>query len=206
MSGTGKRAAQFVGGVTKALRFGLRRPSVEDMVDAAMGPRGMAIAHLPVVRSSLSRVHGEWSIFLDPSLAPAQMRWRLAHHFSEWLLLQEGVTGAEAARLRSPIAAEMAIAHDVAARAVGRVPFVDLATRLVLPVATMLLREAEVARVPTALLAQGARGTYARVRGDDAGRLPVDVCALELLASGRGIGVVRYPVPEDFGVVLRLVA
>ena len=201
-----ERAAQFVGDVARGLGFGTRRPSAEDMIDAAMGPRGMAIARLPVARSSLSKVGGEWTIFLDPRLPATQMRWRLAHHFSEWLLAQDGVVGVEADALRSPVAAEIILAHDVAARAVGRVAFVDLAARLNVPTTAMLLREAEVARVPTVLLAQGRRGTYARVRGDDSGRLPLEIPALELLASRRGIGVKRYPVPEDFGVVLRLVA
>jgi hypothetical protein len=206
MERTERAAADYVADVARSLGFGVRRPCVEDFVDAAMGPRGMALATLPVARSALARVGSDWTIFVDQRLSPAQMRWRLAHHFADWLLREDGVGADGAAALRSPVAAELLISHDVAARMVGRVPFLDLARKLVVPAAAMLLREAEVARVPTALLATGQRGRYARVRGDDAARLPTDVAALELLASRRGIGILRFAVPEDGGVIVRVAA
>lgn len=206
MVDTERDADELVSSVSTALHFGGRRPCVEDFIETAMGPRGMALAPLPVAQSALALVGGEWTIFVDPRLPPDRMRWQLAHHFSEWVLRTEGVSASELVRLRSPVAAELLLPRHVAARAVGRVSFVDLARKLVVPTASMLLREAEVARVPTALLGQGARGKYGRVRGDDDGRLPLDVHALELLASHRGIGVQKFAVPEEGGVIIRLAA
>lgn len=180
--------------------------------------RTMGVAESPGVRSLAMRLFGSQAVVFSHArpiakvqafagrprvVVPAHVdlataHWQIGTALADWMLRRDGLKDAAVRSVRSGLAAAIVLPKE------QLVDYSDLtaeeiAQALTLPVAATLLREAEVSRVPTALVVVGR---YTRVRGDDAGRLPRDAEALEFLATHRAVGVVRIPVPE--GVVLRL--
>lgn len=143
--------------------------------------------------------HGGKARVVVPRASSASVsHWQIGHALADWLLIRDGVPPRERRGMRAALAATIILPPDQVLDFAPTLGAVEIARILTLPIAATLLREAEVSRVPTVLLAPH----YIRCRGDDAGRLPLERSALELLASSRGIGVTRFVVPE--GVVLRL--
>ena len=141
---------------------------------------------------------GRLRVVVPAGLDPAAAHWAIGHALADWLLRHDGLDDARILPIRSGLAAAIVLPREQVAD-YSDLSAQEIADALTLPVAATLLREAEVSRVPTALVVPGR---YARVRGDDAGRLPRDPAALEYLAAHRAVGVVQIRVPE--GVVLRL--
>ena len=157
-----------------------------------------------VVRShaqALAKVQphaGRPRVVVPANLNAAVAHWQIGHAIADWLLRHDGLDDEGVLPIRSGLAAAIVLPREQIVD-YSDLSAEEIAHALTLPVAATLLREAEVSRVPTALVVPGR---YTRVRGDDAGRLPRDAAALEYLAAHRAIGVVRTVVPE--GVVLRL--
>lgn len=175
---------------------------LEAMVGARFGAGAIRTARIreEVV---VAPIHGQNVIFTSDTLSPKRTRWCVAHAFASWLLEQDGVPQTERRKLRAALAAELLLPLAACPHLFPAAHVPTLAEALRLPLSFVLLREAEVFRKPTALVVPGV---YARVLGDDGGRLPPDLAALELLASRRGIGVQRWDVPDDRGVVIRVAA
>lgn len=177
-------------------------PSIEDLVCRALGRH--ALRKGPIAAAATrATVNGSTIFYMSTRVAPARARWALAHAFAVWALEHDGFSSDDAQRLRSRLAAEFLLPSDAARRVFPKASPSAVASRLVMPVAASYLREAELLRVPTCLVALGRDGLYARTRGDDDGRLPVDLDALRLLASQRSIGVTRTKT-EDGGTIIRL--
>ena len=188
--------------IRRALECEVWTPSIEDLVCRALGRH--ALRRGPIAAAATrATVNGSTIFYTSTRVAPAVARWALAHAFAVWTLEHDGVPAAEALRLRSPLAAEFLLPTDAARRAFGKASPDVVASRLVMPIAASFLREAELLRVPTCLVALGRDGYYARTRGDDHGRLPVDLDALLLLAGQRSIGVTRTRT-EAGGTIIRL--
>lgn len=192
-------AKVYAAGIRRALNCS-DNATLEGMIHRALG-RGTIRKAAIRTETVVAVVNGETAFCVSSRLSPARSRWALAHAFAAWAMRADGVPAAEANRLRSPLAAELLLPTETAIRVLRVASATVVAEEFVMPTAATMLREAEVLRVPTALVVPGR---YARVRGDDKGRMPLELHALELLASRRGIGVVRVPVPEEGGVVLRI--
>lgn len=202
MDKTEREALAYVASIRRALRFGEVVPTCEDAIHRAMGANAV-IKGIATQEARVARFQGRPVIWTSARLRPARRRWCVAHAFVSWVLEQDGVTGPEAMRLRSPMAAELLLPESVAGHVLRVAGATIVADEFVLPTAATYLREGELLRLPTALVVPSR---YSRVRGDDAGRLPTDLRALEMLAGSRGIGVFKVQVPEDGGTIIRLAA
>lgn len=191
----------YAAGIRKALKCS-ENATLEGMIHRAMGRK--AIRRAPIrAEVATAIVNGETAIYVASRLTAQRARWVLAHEFSSWVMREDGMSATDARSLRSSVAAELLLPESLAASVLRAAPALVVAEEFILPTAATLLREAEVLRVPTALVVPGR---YVRVKGDDLGRLPIEQGALELLASRRGIGVIRFPVPEEGGTIVRLAA
>lgn len=194
-------AIAYAAGIRRALKCS-ENATLEGMIHRALGRK--AIRRAPIKDEvTTAIVNGETAIYVASRLSAPRGRWVLAHEFTSWVMKQDGLTHAVARSLRASVAAELLLPEHVANRVFQTASAVAVAAEFVLPEAATLLREAEVMHLPTALVVPGR---YSRVRGDDYGRLPLERAALELLASPRGIGVLRFPVPEEKGTVIRVAA
>ena len=194
-------AVAYAAGIRKALKCS-NNATLEGMVHRALGRRSIRRAPIKA-EVTTAIVNGETAIYVASRLTAPRSRWVLAHEFATWVMREDGMPADQARALRSSVAAELLLPESLAASVLRTAPAIIVAEEFVLPTAATLLREAEVLGVPTALVVPGR---YVRVKGNDAGRLPLEQEALELLASRRGIGVIRFPVPEDGGTVVRLAA
>ena len=194
-------AVAYAAGIRRALGCG-ETPTIEGLVHRATGsPVGRA--SFAVTEVTVSNLNHRPVLYVNARLPAARARWCVAWAFAGWAMLQDKMPEGEIRRLRARVAGDLLLPADIAARAFRKASPAAVAVAFSMPLATALLREAEVTRVPTALVVPGR---YVRVRGDDAGRLPTGRAALELLAGRRGIGIARYQVPEEGGVVLRVAA
>ena len=201
MGNTGE-TERYAGEIRRALECAGWTPSVEDLVCRALGRHALRRAPIAAA-ASRATVNGATIFYTSTRVAPAQARWALAHAFAVWALEHDGFSSEEAARLRSPLAAEFLLPAAASRRVFCKASPAAVADRLVVPVAASYLREAELLRVPTCLLAMGRDGLYSRTRGDDGGRLPTDLDGLILLASRRSIGVTKTKT-EEGGTIIRL--
>lgn len=199
MESAEREAVGYVGAVRRALRFGGVVPTLEETVERALG-RGAVAKGLAREPAVIAYAGGRTVIWTSARLRPDRRRWYLAHALARWVLAEDGVDATEASRLRSPMAAELLLPAAYVAHALRVADAPSVAREYATPLTATILREAELLRRPTALVVPGR---YARVRGDDVGRLPVDLPALELLAGRRGIGVRKIAVPEEGGVIVR---
>lgn len=199
MKSTERDAVEYVGAIRRALRFGGTVPTLEETIERAMGTDAI-VKGIAREGARVARVGQQHVIWTSARLRRDRQRWHIAHAFVRWALEQDGLSEREAAELRSPMAAEVLLPSAYVARAFGGVDAVAVAREYVTPPTATILREAELLRVPTALVVPGR---YARVRGDDVGRLPTDLAALELLAGRRGIGVRKIAAPDEGGVIVR---
>ena len=172
-------------------------PGARPLARRVFGAQAIVLSHGLALTKVLPHA-GRLRVVVPAALDPATTHWQIGHAVADWLLRHEGLDEAGVLSIRSGLAAAIVLPREQIAD-YSDLSAEEIAHALTLPVAATLLREAEVTRVPTALV---VRGRYTRVRGDDAGRLPRDAAALEYLAAHRAIGVVRTLVPE--GVVLRL--
>lgn len=204
-SGGAEWAETYARGVRIALGGGNTAIGLEAMVEAAMGANAIRSVPAKAVRGEVERsvLRGQEVIFTADTLSPRRARWCVAHAFASWLLEQDGHPHASQKKLRAAVAAELLLPTDTCLLLLPNADAPVLAAGLRVPLSFMLLREAEIFHLPTALVVPGV---YARVLGDDHDRLPAELAALELLASRRGIGVQRWDVPEDRGVVIRVAA
>lgn len=194
--------ARYAQRVRAALSGGDLGLGLEAMVQARFGAG--AIRTAPIREEAvIATVHGQQVIFTSDALTPKRARWCVAHAFASWLLEYDGVPQSERRKLRASLAAELLLPMAACPHLFPTAHAPTLADALKLPLSFVLLREAEIFRKPTALVVPGS---WARVLGDDHGRLPPELSALELLASRRGIGVQRWDVPEDRGTVIRVAA
>lgn len=194
-------AVAYAAGIRRALGCGTT-PTIEGIAHRALGHRVRSVS-LPKTEATVSRLNDRLVLYVNSRLSPARARWAVALEFTRWAMAADGFSETEIRRLRARVAGDLLLPKDVAACAFRAAAAPAVGHAFSLPTATALLREAEVLRLPTALVVPGR---YVRIRGDDAGRLPADLEALELLAGKRGIGVTRYQVPEEGGVVVRLAA
>lgn len=141
---------------------------------------------------------GKLRVVVPANLSKSAAHWQIGCALADWLLRRDGLDEAGVRPIRAGLAAAIVLPKEQIAD-YADLSAEEIAHALTLPVAATLLREAEVMRLPTALVVPGR---YTRIRGDDAGRLPRGTEALEFLAAHRAVGVVRTVVPE--GVVLRL--
>lgn len=175
---------------------------METLVHRALGTP-VQRAKMATTEVTIAKVAGKPVLYVASRLSPARARWCVAWEFTGWAMREDGFDAAEIRRLRAATAADLLLPGDMARRLFRVTTALVVANEFVIPTAAVLLREAELLRLPTALVVPGR---YVRIKGDDDGRLPLERAALELLASKRGIGVVRFPVPEEGGTVVRLAA
>lgn len=196
MDWTGE-AERYADGLWRTLRVA-ESPGARTLAGRIFGPG--AIVWSGTGRAGTVESHGGKARVVVPRASDAATsHWQIGHALADWFLVRDGVPWAQRRQLRAPLAAAIILPAGQVSDYAPRLGAVEIARLLTLPVASTLLREAEVSRLPTALVVVGR---YTRIRGDDAGRFPTDATALELLAASRAIGVRRYVVPE--GVVIRL--
>lgn len=191
----------YAAGIRRALKCS-ENATLEGLVHRALGRKSIRRAPIKA-EVTTAIVNGETAIFVASRLSAPRGRWVLAHEFASWVMGEDGVDPTDARALRSRVAAALLLPTGMAADVLRASCAAIVAEEFVLPTAATYLREAEVLRVPTALVVPGR---YFRIRGDDDGRLPTELAALELLASRRGIGVTRFGVPEDGGTIIQIAA
>lgn len=174
-------------------------PGAADLAERLLGAHAV-VRSLAVTRPVIQIYGGQRRVVLPGRASLEQRHWHLAHALAGHVLEGDGFAGDEVTTLRPLVAAALVLPAASVSRYLPRVGTEGVARALRLPFAAVCLREAELLRVPTALVVPGR---YARVRGDDAGRLPTDLAALELLAGRRGIGVHKIAAPDEGGVIVR---
>jgi len=189
-------AEHYVSALWRTLRVA-ESPGARALAERLFG-RGAVVWFGSAAIGQVADHGGKARVVVPRASSAALSHWQIGHALADWLLERDGVLALERRALRAGVAATIVLPPDQVIDFAPSLGAVEVARLLTLPVAATLLREAEVSRVPTALVAPG----YTRTRGDDAGRLPRDRAGLALLASSNVIGVRRYVVPE--GVVIRL--
>lgn len=174
-------------------------PGTTELAERLLGRDAIVQSHR-VTRPAVEFYAGRRRAVLPRGTSTEVGHWHLAHALAGHVLEGDGFAGIELATLRPLVAAALVLPAASVSRYLPRVGTEGVARALRLPFAAVYLREAELLRVPTALVVPGR---YARVRGDDAGRLPTDLAALELLAGRTGIGVRKIAAPDEGGVIVR---
>ena len=181
----------FAASVVRALGFAPgSHPSPLAIAERAMGSACYAEGARAGVHRMGDVAH---QIVVPRALPPSGRHWVFARELAGWLLEVDGV------ELTAGRRCEVAEALPLPEAAVVAAEPLDVARRIVAPVAATLLRHGRVRGVETAIVGRG----WSRFAGPQR-RLPRDPRALDALASGRvtGLRVRRIVTPGEREVVL----
>lgn len=132
---------------------------------------------------------GLWTIDVRVGTPLDRAHWLVALRFAEWCLERDGAPLSSVRAMRAQVASSLLLPTDlVLGELYGDV--VSAARRLRVTTAALTLRRGEVERRPTVLVSEH----YARVRGDDAGRVPRDLATLRACVSGSVVSLMLAPV------------
>lgn len=181
----------FAASVVRALRFAPgTHPSPLAIAERAMG----AACYAEGARAGVHRMGDvAHQIVVPRHLPPPGRHWAFTRELAGWLLEVDGVP------LTTGRRCEVAEALLLPEPAVVAAEPMDVARRIVAPVAATLLRHGRVRDVETAIVGRG----WSRFAGPER-RLPRDPGALAALAAGRvaGLRVRRIVTPGEAEVVL----